>query len=225
MMLRMCRAAFWPSCEMYSPLTTNPRCDGSLPDPVVEHGDSGQHSRARVGEVEGHGLVSPDRAGNGTAHRRLQPLGQAAAKLRDAAADHHIERRGLLLCLVQAVQRRRGGKTVGVLVSNRDATFVDAGQAFQIDVRVVTRGRHQLVCREHSGRQMPPSPGQSGAKRRRGSVTLHHQPMFGHSSPSFCFHRMCRDGTGQQSIWTLMSPAQHEVGVFEATMDGQMPCE
>ena len=25
MMLRMWRAAFWPSCEMYSPLTTKPR--------------------------------------------------------------------------------------------------------------------------------------------------------------------------------------------------------
>jgi hypothetical protein len=25
MMVRMCRAAFWPNCEMYSPLTTRPR--------------------------------------------------------------------------------------------------------------------------------------------------------------------------------------------------------
>ena len=81
--------------DSYS-LATSAALDGSLPDPIVENRYARQHSRARVGQVESHCSLRPDGMGDGAAHRRLHPLRQAATKLRDAAADYHIERRGVL---------------------------------------------------------------------------------------------------------------------------------
>ncbi len=65
----------------------------SLPDPVVGHRDTGEHSGTRVRQVERLRVRRPpDRGRDGAAHRRLQPLRQAAVKLRDAAADDDIHR-------------------------------------------------------------------------------------------------------------------------------------
>ena len=93
-----------------------------------------------------------------------------------------VERGAVALCLVQTVSRRLDGQTVGVFVPHRNAPLVNSGQSFQVDMRVVTRRRHQLVGGEPSFGQMPASRGQTGTVRHPASVfrAVHHQPVSTH---------------------------------------------
>nr|WP_259594354.1 hypothetical protein [Mycobacterium shottsii] len=75
-------------------------------------------------------------------------MGEATAKLGDAAIDHHIQRRRILARSGQRVQGGGGGQAVGILIAHRDTALADPGQPFQIDVGAMAGAGHQFVCGE-----------------------------------------------------------------------------
>ena len=166
--------------------------DRSLPDPVVRDGDTGEHSGAGVRQVERHRLLRADRVGDRAAHRGLQPLGQAVVELRDAAADHDIDRRAWLVGLRQTVERRRGGQAVGVLVAHRDAALVDAGQPLEVDVRVMAGSRHQVGCASDA------SAVGNGPRRPRGCETVRRDHRRGVPSPATAYPSLTH---GVPTVW------------------------
>jgi hypothetical protein len=144
--------------------------DGAPAHPVVGDQHAGERAGARVGQIERGGARRPDGAGHRQAGRRLEPLHQAVAVLRDAAAHHQVHVLGAPARSGEAVPGGADGEGERVLVAHRHPPLVDAGEPLQVDVGAVAGRAHQLVGREVRGRERPPDPGDAGHVRRGGAV-------------------------------------------------------
>ena len=69
------------------------------------------------------------------------------------AADQHLDIRGLMPRMSQAVASRSDGEREGVLARAHHVTLVDARQPLQLDTRAMSGPAHQLAGREGGGRQ------------------------------------------------------------------------